>query len=185
MTTDQSRQSQGGQTGPGSANQKTRLGHIDQSEANTGVMSVCEWRWWGWLSLSIKVKSGLWPEYWDCATQPGWVWSQLQDTNSLSVSRQLFQTGWRRRDSSLGEVARQINSKYKYLVLTVKQQCNVIICTIHSYRKRVFISKYFCPKLSHIILVEKSNAFPKAISIKILETSYRFKCDLWIKSRYH
>ena len=148
-------------------------------------MSVCEWRWWGWLSLSIKVKSGLWPEYWDCATQPGWVWSQLQDTNSLSVSRQLFQTGWRRRDSSLGEVARQINSKYKYLVLTVKQQCNVIICTIHSYRKRVFISKYFCPKLSHIILVEKSNAFPKAISIKILETSYRFKCDFWIKSRYH
>ena len=185
MTTDQTRQSQRGKTGPGSPNQKTRLGHIDQSEASTGVMSVCEWRWWGWLSLSIKVKSGLWPEYWDCATQPGWVWSQLQDTNSLSVSRQLFQTGWRRRDSSLGEVARQINSKYKYLVLTVKQQCNVIICTIHSYRKRVFISKYFCPKLSHIILVEKSNAFPKAISIKILETSYRFKCDLWIKSRYH
>ena len=50
---------------------------------------------------------------------------------SLSVSRQLFQTGWRRRDSSLGEVARQINSKYKYLVSIVKQQCIARIQYIH------------------------------------------------------
>ena len=68
---------------------------------------------------------------------------------SLSVSRQLFQTGWRRRDSSLGEVARQINSKYKYLVLIVKEQCNVRIKYIH-IEKNVFVSKYFCLELSHI-----------------------------------
>ena len=126
------------------------------------LCQVCEWRWWGWLSLSIKVKSGLWPEYWDCATQPGWVWSQLQDTNSLSVSRQLFQTGWRRRDSSLGEVARQINSKYKYLVLIVKQQCIARIQYIHIERVCLFQNTFV---LNFSILVEKSNAFPEAISI--------------------
>ena len=57
---------------------------------------------------------------------------------SLCVSRQLFQTGWRRRDSSLGEVARQINSKYKYLVLIVKQQCIARIQYIHIERVCLF-----------------------------------------------
>ena len=74
----------------------------------------------GWLILSIKVKGGLWPEYRDCAThttRPDRVWSQFQDTNSLSVSQQLFLTRWRQRGSQLGEVARQINSKYKYSAL--------------------------------------------------------------------
>ena len=69
---------------------------------------------------------------------------------SLSVSRQLFQTGWRRRDSSLGEVARQINSKYKYLVLIVKQQCNVRI----KYIQNTFV-------LNFPILVEKKSCFSK------------------------
>ena len=82
---------------------------------------------------------------------------------SLSVSRQLFQTGWRRRDSSLGEVARQINSKYKYLVLIVKQQCNVRIQYIHIERVCLFQNTFV---LNFSILDDENNhAFPKAISI--------------------
>ena len=72
----------------------------------------------GWLILSIKVKGGLWPEYRDCATHHT-AWPCLITASrhklSLSVSQQLFLTRWRQRGSQLGEVARQINSKYKYL----------------------------------------------------------------------